>query len=67
MFKVGEVFDFDDAEMGESCLNFGVLGIGASKQDLALGKFELINFVVEGVAGGIEGNGNQTGAPGGVI
>lgn len=53
--------------MGESCLNFGVLGIGASKQDLALGKFELINFVVEGIAGGIEGDGSKTGAPGGVI
>lgn len=51
-----KVSNFDDAEMGESCLNFGVLGIGAGEKKFGVGKFELIDFVVKGVAGGIKGN-----------
>ena len=67
MFKVGEVFDLNNFERGESLFKLLVLGIGASEENFALGKFELVELVVEGVTGGIEGDGNQTGAPGGVI
>jgi len=67
LFKVGEVFDLDDAEMGESLFNSLVLGIGASEKELSMSKFELIDFVIEGVTGGIKGDGGQAGAPGSVI